>query len=254
MGLFSKKMPEIGAPIFIDMRIAPEQLPDEVRNHLEGQMWFMGFPKKLSTWAIETLAKHNDPDEQIVTQDRDPGTVQPKKLIRPICIPRNVMDALAGNGDPEGLLLNFKTWQRTGCVVEDLSIIGFLGNLVEKKNLKSADFPALIVPDYSGEHGAPGSDYLWLVLLHPEPQMNLEYITIGRGMMLMHPEIGGYMTAVENSLKLFNQGKSIPGLVRISLQEDGYHSVYYAPKEVVEATGWWVEDEEHVPSTLQRKT
>jgi len=250
MGLFSKKMPEIGDPIFIDMRIAPEQLPDDIRTFLKGQMWFWGFPEKLSSWAIKSLGKHNDPNEQIVTQDRDPGTVQPKKTIRPICIPRNVMDALAGNGDPEGLLLNFKTWQRTGCVVDDLSVIGFLGGLVEKKNLKSADFPALIVPDYSGEHNSPGSDYFWLVSLYPEPHNNLEYITLGRGLMLSHPAYGGYMTAVENSLKLFNQGKAIPGLVRISLQEDGVHSVYYAPQEVVEATGWWVEDDEGVPSTL----
>lgn len=250
MGLFSKKMPEIGDPIFIDMRIAPEQLPDDIRTFLKGQMWFWGFPEKLSSWAIKSLGKHNDPNEQIVTQDRDPGTVQPKKTIRPICIPRNVMDALAGNGDPEGLLLNFKTWQRTSCVVDDLSIIGFLGSLVEKKNLKSADFPALIVPDYSGEHNSPGSDYFWLVSLYPEPHNNLEYITLGRGLMLSHPAYGGYMTAVENSLKLFNQGKAIPGLVRISLQEDGVHSVYYAPQEVVEATGWWVEDDEGVPSTL----
>jgi hypothetical protein len=29
MGLFSKKKPEIGGPVFIDMRISEEQLPEE---------------------------------------------------------------------------------------------------------------------------------------------------------------------------------------------------------------------------------
>jgi len=55
MGLFNKKQPEVGDPVFIDMRISEEQLSEEDLSQLRGQMWFMGFPEKLSDWTITTL-------------------------------------------------------------------------------------------------------------------------------------------------------------------------------------------------------
>ena len=43
MGLFGKKQIEIGEPFYIEMRIAEEQLPKEVIDHLKKQTWFMGY-------------------------------------------------------------------------------------------------------------------------------------------------------------------------------------------------------------------
>ena len=86
MGLFSKKQPEIGGPVFIDMRISEEQLPEEVLSGLRGNMWFMGFPEKLSDWAVISLGAENHPSVKLLPQDGDPSKEDPNKTIHPIHI------------------------------------------------------------------------------------------------------------------------------------------------------------------------
>jgi hypothetical protein len=70
--------------------------------------------------------------------------------------------------------------------------------------------------------------------------------------MLGKPTLGGYDLAVFETLELFNRGKAVPGLIKAFLKDDQIFVRYYLPLEVVEATGWWTEEEEGVPSTLPR--
>ena len=252
MGLFDKKQPKIGDPIYTDMRIAEEQLPEEVLAELRGQMWFMGYPEKLSDWAVTTLGIDNHPSIQMVSQDADLDSLDLEKTIHPIHIPVELMDALAGKGDPEKLLLEFDQWELTMCQLLNEDAIGLMRFLTEKEGLTEKDFYALIVPDYSGASGAPGHDFHWYLLLHPEPINNLDYIVYGKGPMLGQPGLGGYQTAVNDTLAIFNHGKAIPGLIKVSLDGDMLYTDYYLPYEVVEATGWWAEEVEGVPTSMPR--
>jgi hypothetical protein len=253
MGLFSKKQPEIGGPVFIDMRISEEQLPEEVVSELRGQMWFMGFPEKLSDWAVISLGAENHPSIKLLPQDGDPSKEDPNKTIHPIHIPEELMDALVGKGDPNELLLDFEEWELTRCSLLNEDAIGLLGHLMEKDGVTERDFFALIVPDYTGASGVPGHDFHWYLLLHPEPFNNLDYIVYGRAPMLGQPGIFGYESAVKDTLAIFNSGKAVPGLIKVSLGDEMLYTDYYLPFEVVEATGWWADEQEGVASSLPRK-
>jgi hypothetical protein len=252
MGLFSKQPPEIGDPVYIDMRIADEQLPEEVLKQLKGQMWFMGYPEKLSDWAITSLGIENHPSIQLRTQDADPATIVPGKTVHPIHIGQELMDALVGKGDPENLIFEFENWQLAGCQIMKDEVIGLLGHLMEKAGVTEKEFSALIVPDYSGASGVPGHDFYWYLILHPEPINDLEYIVYGKAPMLGQPVLGGYEIAVRETLKIFNSGKAIPGLIKVSLGENMLYTDYYLPYEVVEASGWWADEQEGVPSSMPR--
>lgn len=252
MGLFDKKQPKIGDPIFIDMTIPEEQLPNELVAELRGQMWFMGYPEKISDWAITTLGIHNHPSIQMLPQDADPAMLDPDKVIHPIHIPTDLMDALVGKGDPKKLLLEFDAWELTMCQLLKEDAIGLLQHLMEKEGRTEKEFYVLLVPDYSGASGAPGHDFYWYLLLHPEPINGLDYIVYGKAPMLGQPGFGGYETAVRDTLAIFNSGKAIPGLIRVSLDEDMLYTDYYLPYEVVEATGWWADEQEGVPSSMPR--
>jgi hypothetical protein len=252
MGLFDKKQPKIGDPIFTDMRIAEEQLPEEVLAELRGQMWFMGYPEKLSDWAITTFGIQNHPSIQMVPQDADPDSLDLDKTIHPIHIPVELMDALVGKGDPEKLLLEFDQWELTMCQLLNEDAIGLMRYLTEKEEQTEKEFYALIVPDYSGASGAPGHDFHWYLLLHPEPINNLDYIVYGKGPMLGQPGLGGYQAAANDTLAIFNLGKAIPGLIKVSLDGDMLYTDYYLPYEVVEATGWWTDEVEGVATSMPR--
>ncbi len=252
MGLFSKKQPKIGDPIFIDMSIPDEQLPEEVLAQLRGQMWFMGYPEKLSDWAITTLGIHNHPSIQILPQDASPENIDLDKTIHPIHIPLDLMDALVGKGDPGKLLIEFEEWNLTMCQLLNEDAIGLMRYLTEKDGSTERDFFALIVPDYSGASGVPGHDFHWYLLLHPEPINNLDYIVYGRAPMMGQAGLGGYQNAVNDTLAIFNSGKAIPGLIKVSLDGDTLYTDYYLPHEVVEATGWWADEQEGVQSSMPR--
>ena len=252
MGLFSKKQPKIGDPIFTDMRIAEEQLPTEVRQYLDEQIWFMGYPDKLSEWAVSTLGIDDDPKVQIMPQEGQRSDVKRGKTVRPILIPSDLLRALATNEDPHNLVFEFKEWERTRCNVTGQHCFQFLAEIMEKEGVTERDFPALIVPDYSGASGAPGHDFHWYVPFHPTPINNLDYFIYGRAPMLGKPTLGGYELAVFDTLELFNSGKAIPGLLKASIKDDQIFVLYYLPLEVVEATGWWTEEEEGVPSSMPR--
>ena len=252
MGLFNKKQPEVGDPIFIDMRISEEQLSEEDLSQLRGQMWFMGFPEKLSDWTITTLGIHNHPTIQLLTQDAGPNQVVPGKTIHPIHIHMDLMDALVGKGDPKKLLVDFAEWELTRCHLLNEDAIGLLRHLTENAGVTEKDFFALIVPDYTGASGAPGHDFFWYLLLHPEPMNNLDYIVYGKAPMMGQPTLGGYQAAVNETLAIFNSGKAVPGMIRVSLSEDVLYTDYYLPYEVVEASGWWADEEEGVPSSMPR--
>lgn len=252
MGLFSKKQIEIGEPFYIDMRIAEEQLPQEVTDHLKKQMWFMGYPESLSQWAIDTFGMSNDPNHRVIPQERDPAEVEKGKIIHPIHIPTELMDALIGRGDPENLILQFENWERTGCSLME-GWGGFLGFLMDKEGVTEKDFHALIVPDYTGESGIPGHDFYWYVILHPDQHNGLDYFVFARAPMLGQAQLGGYELAVAQTLELFNSGKAIPGLIKARRSSEGVHTRYYLPYEVVEATGWWVEEDEGIPSSIPKK-
>jgi len=142
MGLFSKKQPEIGDPIFTDMRIAEEQLPSEIRQYLNEQMWFMGYPDKLSEWAVSTLGIDNDPKVQIMPQEGQRSDVKRGKTVRPILIPSDLLKALATNEDPHNLVFEFKEWERTRCNVMGQYCFHFLAEVMEKEGVTERDFPA----------------------------------------------------------------------------------------------------------------
>lgn len=250
MGLFDKKKPDIGDPIYTDMRIAEEQLPAEVVEELKKQMWFMGYPDKLSEWAVTTLGIENDPKVQMMPQEGQPSDVKRGKTVRPILIPRDLLNALATNEDPLNLVLEFKEWEKTDCNVTGQYCFHFLAEIMEKEGVTERDFPALIVPDYSGASGAPGHDFFWYVPFYPKPINNLDYFIYGRAPMLGKPTLGGYDLAVFETLELFNSGKAIPGLIKAVIRGDEIHVRYYLPLEVVDATGWWTEEEEGVPSAI----
>jgi hypothetical protein len=131
-------------------------------------------------------------------------------------------------------------------------VIAVLQHLTEKEGLTKKEFHALIVPDYSGASGVPGHDFHWYLLLHPEPINNLDYIVYGRAPMLGQPGLGGYQAAANDTLAIFNLGKAIPGLIKVSLDEDMLYTDYYLPYEVVEATGWWGDEQEGVPTSMPR--
>lgn len=79
MGLFSKKKPEIGPPVFTDMRIAPRQLPPEMDEELRAKGALFLQPEKLSAWALDTLLAETNPDVSILPQNAYPSAHQLKK-------------------------------------------------------------------------------------------------------------------------------------------------------------------------------
>ena len=250
MGLFGNKKPDVGDPIYTDMRIAEKQLPSGVIEQLQNQMWFMSYPDNLSEWAISTLGIDNDPKVQLMPQDGQLSEIKKGKTVRPILIPKELMDALSGNGDPNKLVFEFKEWERTWCNANSEDSLYFVAAVMEQEGVTEKDFPALIVPDYSGASGAPGHDFHWYVLLHPKPINDLDYFVYGRAPMLGKPTLGGYELAAAEALELFNSGKAIPGLIKAFIKNDNIIVRYYLPLEVVEATGWWMDEEEGVPSSF----
>jgi hypothetical protein len=250
MGLFDRKKPDIGDPIYTDMRIAEEQLPAEVVQGLKKQMWFMGYPDELSEWAISTLGIHNDPTMQLMPQDSLLSEMEKGKTVRPILIPDDLMDAISSSKDHNNLVFEFKEWERTNCYPIREECIYVLGMVMEEEGVTERDFPALIVPDYSGASGVPGHDFHWYVLLYPKPINKMDYYIFGRAPMLGKPTLGGYDLAVFETLELFNSGKAIPGLLKAEVRNGEIHVRYYLPLEVVDATGWWTEEEEGIPSSL----
>lgn len=266
MGLFNKKKSEPGPPVFTDMRIAPRQLPPEMDEQLRAKGALFLQPEKLSAWALDTLLAENDPDVSILPQDAgDERLLNAKKTISQIQIPTELMDALVGNGDPHGLVLDFDTWERT--ILQPLEFedglfplskstrpkAGLLGFLMKEQGLTERDFHALIVPDYTGKSGAPGQHFNWYVLLHPQPHNGLDYIVFGECPLSGLPGFAGYDEGLELTGEIFNRGKAIPGLVKVFLTDEGTVTHYYLPREVVEATGWWGEEVEGMPSSLPNK-
>jgi hypothetical protein len=250
MGLFSKKLPEFGEPVFVDMRIADEQLPAEVLDALEGQMWFMGFPEKLSSWAIETIGISNHPDIQIFPLEKDINSLDPKKKAHPIKIEERLLQQISGVSSERDLILDFDEWQRAEVIPFEAAPL--LAHLMQQEGVTEKSFKALLVPDYSGQAGPPGHEFIWYLILHPEDFNGLSYVLFGHGPMLSHPSFGGYDVAVRETLKIVNTGKAVPGLINVSLDGDYINTDCYLPTEVVAATGWWAEEVEGVPDTLRR--
>jgi len=255
MSLFSKKLPMRVAPTFIDMRIAQEQLPPETLAALTKIGVFMLQPKKLSQWALSTLLMHDDTELTILPQDAGAKEFKGKKSISQIHIPLNLMDALIGKGDPDNLLLRFDAWELTRLRVLDFENgddkSGLLGFLMEEQGVQERDFPALVVPDYTGKNGPPGEHFNLYVLLHPQPYNGLDYIVVGEFPPLAQPVLGGIDKALIEAGRIFNRGKAVPGFVRVFRGEKGRtRSRFYLPREVVEATGWWGDEIEGIPSSL----
>lgn len=256
MGLFdkNKNQPKFGPPIYLDMRIPDEQFPAEVRALLEGQVWFMGFPEKLSAWTIETLGMENDEEQQLVTIDTPNDQIPNGKSIRPVFIQQELLDALTSGRDPLQLVYKTEMWKRTGCSLEDESKLSLLVHYMNLIEVKEKDFAALIVPDYTGKSGVPGHQFFWYAILYPTNPTwdigDLPYTVLGRSAIFGLPEYGGYELAAANALELFNSGKAIPGLIRVKLVEEGFSFHYYMPEQIVDAVGWWVEDDEGIPTTI----
>jgi hypothetical protein len=186
----------------------------------------------------------------MMPQEGQPSDVKRGKTVRPILIPGDLLRALTTNEDPHNLVLEFKEWEKTECNVTGQYCFHFLAEIMEKEGVTERDFPALIVPDYSGASGAPGHDFFWYVPFYPKPINNLNYFIYGRAPMLGKPTLGGYELAVFETLALFNSGKAVPGLIKAVIRDDQIHVRYYLPLEVVDATGWWTEEEEGIPSSL----
>jgi hypothetical protein len=254
MGLFNKKLPALVAPTYTDMRIAQEQLPEETLGALTKMGILFLQPKNLSQWALSTLLMHDDKELTILPQDAGASEFKGKKSLSQIHIPLNLMDALIGKGDPDNLLLHFDTWERTLLRVLDFEDgsdkSGLLGFLMEEQGVQERDFPALVVPDYSGKNGPPGEHCHLYVLLHPHPYNGLDYMVLGEFPPLAQPVLGGIDKALIEAGKIFNLGKAIPGLVLVITCEEGTRSRFYIPREVVEATGWWGDEVEGIPSSL----
>jgi hypothetical protein len=254
MGLFNKKLPDLVAPTFTDMRIAEEQLPPELVVELNKKGLLFLQPKKLSQWALNTLLTHDNDDPIILPQDAGAKEFKGKKSLSQIHIPINLMDALIGKGDPENLLLRFDAWELTRLRVLDFEDgadkSGLLGYLMEEQGVQERDFPAIVVPDYTGKNGPPGEHFNLYVLLYPHPHNGLDYMVIGEFPPLAQPVYGGVDLALIDTGKIFNRGKAIPGLVRVIANDKGTRSRFYLPLEVVEATGWWGDEIEGVPSSL----
>lgn len=253
MGLFGKKMPTLVDPTFIDMRLAENQIPPETLGALTKMGILFLQPEKLSQWAVSTLLMHDDKEVTILPQDAGVDEFKGKKTLSQIQIPNELKNALLGNGDPENLLLKFNTWERT--VMKVLSFpdgsdkAGLLGHFADEAGAEEMDFPALLVPDYTGKDGAPGEVFHLYVLL-PQPFNGLDYIVFGKCAPLAQPILGGVDKALLETGELVNRGKAIPGLVKTIAGAEGRRYRFYLPKEVVEATGWWAEEVEGIPSEL----
>jgi hypothetical protein len=252
MGLFDKKLPDFGEPVLVDMRIADEQLPAEVLDALKGQMWFMGFPEKLSSWAIDTLGVSNHPDVQIFYLERDINSLDPKKKAFPVEIEPNLLAQISGVSKERDLLLDFDEWQRAAVI--EFEVKALLAILMEREGVTEKTFHALLVPDYSGQAGPPGHEFIWLLILHPEDYNELSYVLFGHGPMLTHPSFGGYDIAVRETLAIVNAGKAVPGLIKVKLDGDYIETDCYLPTEVVEAAGWWPEEVEGIPDNFPRSS
>jgi hypothetical protein len=256
MALFGKKMPTLVDPTFIDMRLAENQLPPETRAALTKIGILFLQPEKLSQWAISTLLMHDDKEITILPQDAGVDEFKGKKALSQVHMPNNLKDALTGNGDPEELLLDFERWERTVLKVltfpdgEDKA--GLLGHFADEAGADEMDFSALLVPDYTGKDGAPGEIFHLYVLL-PQPVNGLDYIVFGSCAPLAQPIFGGVDKALLETGELVNRGKAIPGLVKTISSEQGRRYRFYLPREVVEATGWWAEEVEGIPSELPNK-
>lgn len=253
MGLFDKKLPDFGEPVLVDMRIADEQLPAEVLEMLKGQMWFMGFPEKLSNWAIETLGVANHPDVQIFYLERDVNTLDPKRKAHPVEIEPNLLAQISRVSKERDLLMDFDQWQRSEIIPFDAPP-SLLTTLLTEEGVTEKTFSALLVPDYSGQAGPPGHEFIWFLILHPHDYEGLSYVLLGHGPMVTHPSFGGYEVAVRETLAIVNSGKAVPGLVMVKLTDDGIEADCYLPTEVVEATGWWAEEIEGIPDNFPRSS
>ncbi len=232
-------------------------MPAEIDAQLRSQGTLFLQPEKLSQWALDTLLMAHDDELAILPRDCGPADYAGKSKVSPITIPSNLLSALAGEGDPEGLLMKFNSWERT--VLEVLTFpdgtdkAQLLAFMMDEKGIKEKDFPALLVPDYTGKHGAPGEVVHLYVILHPDEYRGLHYIVFGRFPELAQPELGGVEKALQEASELFNQGKAIPGLVRVKFAGEYLNSYFYLPREVVEATGWWADETPDVPSSLPHK-
>lgn len=257
MGLFGKKKLELVAPVYTDMRIAEEQLPPEIDSTIRKNGALFLQPEKLSQWAISTLYMDNNPDFAVVPQDSDPTSYKGIKAFSQILIPLELMEALLGNGDPLGLVLEFENWERTKLKVLDFESggdkAGFLGYIMEEMGLEEKEFRALVVPDYTGRSGAPGEHFHFYVLLHPQPHNGLDYVVLGQCPPLAQPVLGGVDLALRDAGEIFNRGKAIPGLVKVINDGENTRTRFYLPREVVEATGWWADEVEGIPSSLPNK-
>jgi hypothetical protein len=251
MGLFKKKTPEMGAPVFVDMRIAEEQLPQEIMEIVRSNMWGWGYPDLLSNWAVETFAVANNPKVQIFLKETDMETLDPEKSAHPIYIEENLLKQLVGEVKERDLLFDFEEWHRAS-VIPFAEAYPFLDYVMQQEGVTKKYFPAVIVPDFSGEVAPPGHDFMWFAILHPNDYKGIDYVHFGNAPMVTHPSPGGYGTGVKNALAIFNTGKAIPGLIRAVINGDYLETDYYLPTEVLEATGWWADEVEGVSNTKPR--
>ena len=211
----------------VDMGISDIQIPKEIKEILDGQLWFAMYPDKLSKYVVDMFTRY------IWNPDNKPFL---------LTLSTEVKEALAGNLDPKGLIYKPKKWRRVNvswydedcgtALIRVMSAAGFSSN-------STGIFPALLIPDFLGDDIPGYSVEIWPVFHpKPEPWNNMDYFRYGRLPHPSLPTLGGYEKGVTNMLSAFNRGTFIPS--RIVVEDSVIR--YYAPADIVENCGWGIED------------
>lgn len=254
MGLFGKKQPTIGDPIYIDMRHDAVQLSAE-DNEAITNMTLLSHPKKCSSWYMSTLGMSSG-EEFLMTLDIPIEQIPKNKLIRPVYFEPDLLNALLTKEDPKKLLYEFGKWVRSGASSPEQGKIELLSWYMEQAGVNSKDFAAILVPEYSTLAQTPGLRCSYFVLLQPkDPNWNPpppDYVVLGN--LEVFP--GLYNSKADEAMEIFNSGKAIPALVRVSItgptENDFIVVDYYLPDEIVDMLEWEVEEDEGVPHTIAR--
>lgn len=254
MGLFGKKQPTIGDPIYIDMRHDAVQLSAE-DNKAISNMTMLDHPKKCSSWYMSTLGMSSG-EEFLMPLDIPIERIPKDKLIRPVYFEPDLLNALLTKEDPKKLLFEFGKWVRSGASAPEQGKFDLLAWYMERTGVNTKDFAAILVPEYSTLLQTPGLRFSYFVLLQPkDPNWNPpppDYVVLGN----LEATPGVLYSNETEAMQIFNLGKAIPALVRVSItgwtDDDVLTVHYYLPDEIVDILGWEVEEDEGVPHTIAR--
>ena len=224
MGLFDKRSREkTPAELYIDMRVTDEQIPQDVKDFLAGQIWFAFYPNRVSKYVVDMFTPH------IWNPENKPTLIK---------LSTEVKEALTQGKNELALIYKPKMWQRVNVSWYHEDCGTALIRVMADAGLNSSSrgvFPALLIPDFLGQDIPGYTVEIWPVFHpKPEPWNKMDYFKYGRLPDPALPVLGGYEKGITNMLKSFNQGLFIPA--RIVVENSVIR--YYAPSDIVEKCGW----------------